>query len=63
MDILNKMDCFLMHHSIFAFKKNPDDTRLDFLDICFLFYQICAIDTAQDILNQYISVCYLLFTL
>ena len=63
MDVLNKMDCFLMHHSIFAFKKSPDDTRLDFFEICFLFYQICAIDTAQDILNQYISVCYLLFTL
>ena len=51
-----------MHHSIFALKKIQTTRIWIFLDICFLLNKICAIDTSQDILNQYISVCYLLVT-
>jgi len=32
----------LMHHSIFAFKKNPDDTHLDFFGhLLFIKLNLC----------------------
>ncbi|EDM89143.1 hypothetical protein RUMOBE_00266 [Blautia obeum ATCC 29174] len=33
MDILNKMDCFLIYLSIFVIKKHPDGMHLDIFDM------------------------------
>ena len=45
MDILNKMDCFLIYLSIFVIKKHPDGMHLDIFDMfikktmdCFLMH-------------------------